>query len=148
MPRLDFALLANAAAGPPDGLVYVLGGGIDTVTSSQLPVPLIATLVLRVLRNRTEANVPVTCRLEIQDQDGNPPMLVGPAGNQVALQPIEITIPAAPVPQGLPAHWEIATNAILPIVGLPLPREGIYSIEVLLNNQHVRSVPLRVVLTQ
>ena len=29
--RLDWALLANAAEAPPNGLVYILGAGFDTL---------------------------------------------------------------------------------------------------------------------
>jgi len=148
MARLDFAMLANAAAGPPDNLIYVLGGGIDTVSASQFPVPLIATLVIRLLRNRTEVSTASRLRIEIQDQDGNAILLPGPAGNQVAVPPIHIDVPPVTPAPGLPPHWEIASNAIIPIVGLPLPHDGLYSIEILVNDQWVRSLPLRVVVHQ
>ena len=39
--RLDWALLANAAESPPNGLVYILGAGIDTLWREDFPAPLI-----------------------------------------------------------------------------------------------------------
>ena len=33
--RLDWALLANAAEAPPNGLVYILGAGFDTLVRLQ-----------------------------------------------------------------------------------------------------------------
>ena len=35
--ELDFALFADSAAVPPDGKVYILGGGFSTITLPQLP---------------------------------------------------------------------------------------------------------------
>jgi hypothetical protein len=45
---------------------------------------------------------------------------------------------------GLPANW--TTGALLGFnLGVPLPRFGAYSFEILLNDNLVRSIPLRVV---
>jgi hypothetical protein len=35
--ELDFALFADSASVPPDGKVYILGGGFSTITLPQLP---------------------------------------------------------------------------------------------------------------
>ncbi len=53
--RLDWALLANAAEGPPNGLVYILGAGIDTLWREQFPAPFGGAMVLRVLSSRLES---------------------------------------------------------------------------------------------
>jgi len=38
--RLDWALLASSAEAPPNGLVYILGAGIDTIMREQFPTSL------------------------------------------------------------------------------------------------------------
>jgi hypothetical protein len=50
--RLDWALLASAAEGPPNGLVYILGAGIDTMWREQFPAPSGGAMVLRPVTSR------------------------------------------------------------------------------------------------
>ena len=45
--RLDWALIANAAEAPPNGLVYILGAGFDTLIRDQFPTPFGGVVVLR-----------------------------------------------------------------------------------------------------
>src|SRR6266852_5927508 len=48
--KLDYALIANAAELLPNGLMYVLGGGIDIVTATKFPAGLPFACVLVKMR--------------------------------------------------------------------------------------------------
>src|SRR5690242_3084317 len=56
--RLDWALLANAAEAPPNGLVYILGAGFDTLIRDTFPTPFGGAIVLRLLTTRLETERP------------------------------------------------------------------------------------------
>src|SRR3989442_3639336 len=68
--RLDWALLANAAEGPPNGLVYILGAGIDTLWREQFPAPFGGAMVLRVLLSRLESERQRKVEVHCSDEDG------------------------------------------------------------------------------
>src|SRR5438445_3144615 len=56
--RLDWALLANAAEAPPNGLVYILGAGFDTLVRESFPTPFGGVIVLRLQPTRLETERP------------------------------------------------------------------------------------------
>ena len=93
--RLDWALLATAAEGPPNGLVYILGAGIDTLWREQFPAGFGGTMVLRLLTTRLESERPHKVEVHCSDEDGG----------AVLPQPIVLTIPPRPVPPDHP-HGE------------------------------------------
>src|SRR6185369_2498415 len=82
--RLDWALLANAAEGPPNGLVYILGAGIDTLWREQFPAPFGGALVLRLLSSRIEADRGHKIEVHCVDEDGRP----------ILNQPLVLNLPA------------------------------------------------------
>ena len=84
--RLDRSLLASAADGPPNGLVYILG--IDTLWREQYPAPFGGAMVLRLLTSPLESERPHKVEVHCSDEDDGP----------VLPQPIVLTIPARPVP--------------------------------------------------
>lgn len=86
--RLDWALLANAAEGPPNGLVYVLGARIDTLWREQFPAPFGGAMVLRLLTSRLESERAHKVEVHCSDQDGT----------AVLPQPIVLTLPPKQVP--------------------------------------------------
>ncbi len=131
--RLDWALLANAAEGPPNGLVYVLGAGIDTLWRESFPAPFAAAAVVRVLANRAEIGRPHTVEVQCNDEDGRP----------VLPSAINVGIPARSAPPEHPTGWDLAANIVLNLANVSIPREGLYSIEILIDGQHVKSLPFR-----
>jgi hypothetical protein len=86
--RLDWALLADAAEAPPNGLVHVLGAGIDTLRREQFPAPFAGAMVLRLLASRLESERTHKVEVHCSDEDGNP----------VLPQPIVLSLPPRPVP--------------------------------------------------
>jgi len=131
--KLDWAMLANFAE-VREGLVFVVGGGIDTVNTAQLPAPLNATILVRLLLHRTEANKQHTLELEITDEDGNSVAKVQ-AGFMVANNP------------DLPVGWDIPGMFALNVHGLQLSKEGRYAIEISADNVHLRTLNLRTKVT-
>ena len=127
--KLDWAMLANYAE-VRDGLVFVTGGGIDTIQTPKLPAVLNATILVRLLLHRTEANKQHSLDLEITDEDGT----------TVAKVQAGVTVP---VFQDVPVGWDIPSMVALNIHGLQLAKEGRYAIEISADNVHLRTLNMR-----
>ena len=127
--KLDWAMLANYAE-VREGLVFVTGGGVDTVQTPQLPALLNATILVRLLLHRTEANKQHSVELEITDEDGSTVAKVQ-AGVMVPLHP------------ETPIGWDIPSMVALNIHGLQLAKEGRYAVEISADNVHLRTLNLR-----
>lgn len=133
--RLDWALLANAAEGPPNGLVYILGAGIDTLWRDQFPAPFGGAMVLRLLSSRIEAQRAHKVEVHCADEDGKP----------VLPQPLVLNLPARAVPSEHPQGWDLASNIVINLAGVAIPKAGMYRFEILIDDQQVRSLPFRAV---
>jgi hypothetical protein len=129
MPKLDFAFLADAAEAEPGRKFYVLGGGVDSINAPSFPVthPLIA-LVIRLLVHPAEADHEHSLEIRMMDSDG------------AALANIQGTFTAAGT---APPGREIPMNLVFNMVSTRFERDGDYSLEILINNQHMKSLPLR-----
>jgi hypothetical protein len=135
--RLDWALLASAAEGPPNGLVYILGAGIDTLWREQYPAPFGGAMVLRLLTTRLESERPHKVEVHCSDEDGA----------AVLAQPIVLTIPARPVPADHPHGWDLAAHIVINLSGIAIAQPGFYNFEILVDDQQVRTLPFRAELT-
>jgi hypothetical protein len=135
--RLDWALLASAAEGPPNGLVYILGAGIDTLWREQYPAPFGGAMVLRLLTTRLESERPHKVEVHCSDEDGA----------AVLAQPIVLTIPARPVPAEHPHGWDLAAHIVINLSGIAIAQPGFYNFEILVDDQQVRTLPFRAELT-
>jgi hypothetical protein len=133
--RLDWALLANAAEGPPNGLVYILGVGIDTLWREQFPAPFGGAMVLRLLSSRLESERPHKVEVHCSDEDGNP----------VLQQPVVLNLPPRTVHAEHPQGWDLAANIVINLSGVALPKPGFYRFEILVDDQQVRTLPFRAV---
>jgi hypothetical protein len=133
--RLDWALLANAAEGPPNGLVYILGAGIDTLWREEFPAPFGGALVLRVVSSRLESERPHRVEVHCSDEDGK----------AILQQPLVLGLPARPVPEHHPPGWDVASNIVVNLSGVPIPKPGFYRFEILIDDQQVRTLPFRAV---
>lgn len=127
--KLDWAMLANYAE-VREGLVFVTGGGIDTIQTQQLPAVLNATILVRLLLHRTEANKQHSLELEINDEDGQ----------TVAKVQAGVMVPVTPE---MPVGWDIPSVVALNIHGLQLAKEGRYAVEISADNVHLRTLNLR-----
>jgi hypothetical protein len=133
--RLDWALLANAAEGPPDGLVYILGAGIDTLWRDQFPAPFGGAMVLRVLTNQLESVSSHRVDVRCSDDDGN----------AVLAQPIAFTVPPRVAPREHPPGWDLAANIVINLASVRFERPGTYRFEILVDGELVRTLPFRLV---
>jgi hypothetical protein len=133
--RLDWALLANAAEGPPDGLVYILGAGIDTMWREQFPAPFGGAMVLRMVTTRLESGRAHKVEVHCSDEDGKP----------VLAKPIVLIVPPREVPRDHPAGWDLAANIVINLAAVPFEKPGFYRFEIMVDDQQVRTLPFRLV---
>jgi hypothetical protein len=133
--RLDWALLAGAAEAPPNGLVYILGAGIDTLLREQFPTQFGGSLVIRLLTTRLEADRPHKVEVHCTDEDGQ----------EVLAQPILLTLPPRHVPPDYPHGWDLASSIVINLAGVPISAAGFYNFEILIDDRQVRTLPFRVV---
>jgi hypothetical protein len=133
--RLDWALLANAAEGPPNGLVYVLGAGIDTLWRDQFPAPFGGAMVLRLVTSRLESGRPHKVEVHCSDDDGK----------AILAQPIVLIVPPRQVPSEHPPGWDLAANIVINLAGVHIEKPGFYRFEIMIDDQQVRTLPFRLV---
>src|SRR4029077_2989898 len=147
--RLDWALLANAAEGPPNGLVYILGAGIDTLWREQFPAPVGVALVLRLVTSRLESGRAQKVAVHRSDADGRPHKVEvhcsDEDGAPVLVQPIVLTVPPRQVPKEHPPGWGLAANIVINLAGVLVEKAGFYRFEIMVDDQQVRTLPFRMV---
>ena len=117
-----------------EGKTFILGGGVTVLWRNQYPAPLGCVLVAQLTYHRTEADSDHTFKVQIIDADGNPvlPELHG-----------EMHV-GGPAP-GVPANVPLGVPVVIGFPPLPvLQRAGSYSIEVVLDGRHVKSLPFAV----
>lgn len=131
MPTLDFAFLADAAEAQPGRKFYVLGGGIESIGAPEFPIihPHLA-LVIRVMVHPSEVDRPHTMEIRLMDSDGT----------ELAKLDGQFSAAAG----GAVAGREIPMNIVLNFMNTRFEFGGDYSIEIMINNQHMKSLPLRV----
>jgi hypothetical protein len=137
--NLDWMMLCNYAEAAPNGLLYIAGGGYDTITvnaplenaSPEVFTIMQGTLVIRLLFHQTETGRDHTFEVAIADEDGRQ---IGKAEGNVRVERL----------RGLPVGWPQNVNLAIPLTGIGLPRPGLYTISVSVNRQHVGDRPFRV----
>lgn len=130
MPRLDFAFLADAAEAEPGRKFYVLGGGIDQIAGISFPLqhPHMS-LVMRWMLHPTEMNLRHNLEVRLVDADGG------------ELAKIQGEIEASGQSD---TGREASINMVINMAGTRFERPGDYAIDILMNNQHMKSLSLRV----
>jgi hypothetical protein len=129
MPELDYAVLCDYVR-TEGGLAHVIAAGVDTIFAPEVPAGQNLGFLMRIAFARTECGRPHRVEVIFQDEDGE--------------RLTEISGLLSPEWQdGLPAGWRVGAMMGLNI-GVPLPRFGLYSFEVLLNGNQVKTIPLRV----
>ena len=132
---LDWALLANAAEAPPNGLVYILGAGFDTLIRDQFPTPFGGVIVLRLQTTRLETERPHKVEVHCTDEDGKP----------FVPQPIVVNLAPRQAPADYPHGWDLAASIVINLTSVPIERPGFYNFEILIDDQQVRTLPFRAV---
>jgi hypothetical protein len=118
--NLDWMMLCNYAEVAPNGLLYIVGGGWDTVTVSApmegAPPGVFAvlqgTLVIRLLFHQTETGRDHSFEVVFTDEDGQE---MGKAGGSIRVE-------RSP---GIPVGWPQNVNLPIPLTGIGLPRAGL-----------------------
>jgi hypothetical protein len=130
MPELDFAFLADSAEAEPGRKFYVLGGGIDVIAGQTLPLmhPSMS-LLMRFLVHPTELGRAHHLEVKLIDADGG------------ELAKIEGDLEAGATGQpGRP----VAVNVVINLANTRFEKAGDYGVEIMMNNQHQKSLPLRI----
>lgn len=127
--ELDFALLADAAQ-VYEGKTSILGAGVSVLWRPHLPAPLGCVLVAQLSYHRTEADTDHLLRVQVMDADGN----------QVLPEITGQMHVGGPSP-GVPGSVPLTVPVVIPFPPLlVLQRVGMYSVEILLDDRHVKSV--------
>lgn len=130
MPELDYALVCDYVRAE-HGIAHVIAAGIDTFAHPQVPAGQNFGLLVRATFTRNECNRQHTFEFIFQDADGERLSQV-----QAGVRP--------EVPAGHPRGWLV--GAMLGLnMGVPIPAFGDYSLEILINNGSVKSIPLRAI---
>jgi len=130
VPSLDYALLCDYVRAEA-GLAHVIAAGIDTIWKEEVPAGQNVGLLIRVAFARSECGRPHRLEVIFQDEDG-----ARLAQMEAAVQPAWV--------EGLPPSWSVGVVVAMN-VGLPLPRFGLYALEILVNDSLVKTIPLRVI---
>lgn len=130
MPVLDYAVLCDYVR-LEGGLAHVIAAGIDTIYTQDVPAGQNVGLLIRVSFTRNECGRQHRVEVIFQDEDG-----------ERLAQIMGVVEPEWP--EGNPPNWR--SSAMLGLnIGVPLPRFGLYAFEVLVNDNHMKTIPLRVV---
>jgi hypothetical protein len=129
--NLKYAILADAAQASPDGKFHLLGGGISIWWAAELPATVRVALVIGFEHSVVEAGRQRQIDVELTDEDG--------CGD--ALPKISTTIPLAGRAPHAPAGAPLTSTGIIDIT-TNLPAYGTYAFQVLVDGNHVGSVPL------
>jgi hypothetical protein len=130
--EVDTALLCDAAT-VRDGLLHILGGGVTHLVRKEFPADLGVTLALRILVHQTEAEHPHELQILLQGEDGE------------KVVQVRANVQAEPPPDGVEAGEKGELVIAWSFPGRPkLPREGRYSMELLIDGVHQRTIPFRV----
>lgn len=125
------ALLCDAAT-VREGLLHVLGGGVTRTWHDGFPAPLIVALAMMMTMPANEAGEH-RVRIVLQDQDGKTLVTVD-GGFEVAKGAVSKMGEHLAVPLAIPLH------------GVVIPKAGTYSLEVLVDGHHIRSLSFASVL--
>jgi hypothetical protein len=131
--ELEYALLADAAQ-VSEGKTFVLGGGVTILWRQQFPAPLGVVLVAQLTYHRSEAETDHTLRIQVIDADGNP-----------VLPEIQGELHLGGPLAGAPTNVPLGVPVLIPFPPLPvLQRPGAYSVEMLVDGRHVKSLSFAV----
>jgi hypothetical protein len=109
--RTDFAILCDTGH-VRDGLAYVIGGGIDRFYADELPIPLQASVVARVLVDPEDVGPDHELRVRLVQEEGDR-----------TVSTIQGTFPIPPPGKDM---WQPGFATALRLDGIQLPAYGFY----------------------
>jgi hypothetical protein len=131
--KLDWAILSNSGEIQAN-LAYVMGGGWDTAWRPAFPAPFFGALNLRLLVHPSEISHPHRIELQFWNEDGKP----------FAPQ-LQLTVGPGEMPPEHEVGWDVPAMLAIALHGLMVPKPGRYSIEILIDGAHARSMPFKFV---
>jgi len=130
MPTLAYAVLADFVRAE-GGLAHLIAAGIDTVGARQVPTGQNLGLLAGVRFTRAECGRPHRFEVLFSDEDG-----------AVLTRGTGIIVPEWD--KDLPVHWGRAMQAAVNL-GVPLPRYGLYQFSIMVDDQELGTLHLRVI---
>jgi hypothetical protein len=128
---MDIEALLCDAATVRENLLHILGGGLGELWRDAYPSALGVDLALLLTLHPSEATDDHELRILIQDTDGK----------QIAQLEARFSV-GAPVMQ-IPAGQMLRAPVAIQLRTVPIPAPGLYSIELLVDKQHRRSLPFQ-----
>ena len=129
--EVDFAFLADAAEAT-QGKLYVIGGAFDTIWASSTPsVHPHLSFVMRLLFMPAEIGRKHRVEINLINEDGKGIAKVG-GDLEIGQNP------------NLPKGWRQGFLTVLNFANLKFDRFGDYSFEIVINNNSLKGIPLRV----
>jgi hypothetical protein len=132
--RLDTFLLADAATAPPDGKLYIHGGGLTVIRAPITPISVPLSLAIRLEIEERELHVPHVLRLSILAPDGNS---VWPA-QELGFGPMD-------EPQQVADGEERYIQLALSFGALTFESEGVYTFSLAADGETLREMAVPVV---
>lgn len=132
MPDVEFALLANAVqVSSGDRLINMLGGGWDTGTLPEeaYPAGVVLHVVFRVTFDQEEAGKTYSGAITVQSED------------EQRLTAITLSLDVGDT-EDLPPGWKLNVPVASP-VPVQFPSPGLYSVSITIDNQILKTIPLR-----
>lgn len=129
MPSLDFAVVCDFVRADK-GVGHILGGGFDTIHVRDVPAAHNMGLWARIMLARNECDRPHRIEIIVQGEDGQRVVQVSGTFSEKW-------------DESLPAHWKRGVGLAFNL-GVPLPRLGLYSLEILVNDNLLKTIDLRV----
>jgi hypothetical protein len=131
MPELDFMIVSDYVRAE-NGVLHMIAGGADTITARAVPAARSIGIGLSLKLPRGEAAENHTLRLIFYGTDG------------ARIAEIGADLPARSDAPNVPVGRKVGVVAALNM-SLPLPAYGDYSLELLVNGNHKKEVPIYVI---
>ncbi|HVD00922.1 MAG TPA: hypothetical protein VNG93_07225 [Candidatus Dormibacteraeota bacterium] len=132
----DFALLAEYAAAPPDGKLYIVGGAVRRMASPAFPTAIpVMSLIVSLRVPPAECDQDQLLQITYLDPDGHAIIALPPVTIRAARNADSRTSPAF-------------VNLVWSVQGLPVPGPGEYAFSVVWAGQELASVGFRAVVAQ
>jgi hypothetical protein len=133
MPELDYMVLADYVRQEANGVIHVMGAGVDTITTPTVPSVWHLGVALRIAFDTTER------------PGDNHSLTVSFVGPDKPVLDVNATFVTPPRPPGVPEHWKTGLGMALQIP-VPLPQFGDYSCVLAIDGGAItKSYELRVV---
>jgi hypothetical protein len=131
MPELDFMIVSDYVRAE-NGVLHMIAGGVDTITVRAVPSARSIGIGLSLKLPREEVTENHTLRLIFYGTD------------DARIAEIGADLPARSETPNMPAGRKVGVVAALNM-SLPLPAYGDYSLELLVNGNHKKEIPIYVI---